>query len=93
MGRHAYRVIQEGLTNARKHAPDCAVDVTISGGPGQGLGVVVSNPLPATAPNHPIPGSGAGLEGLRQRAEMVAGKISAGATNDGRFELKVWFPW
>lgn len=93
VGRHAYRVIQEGLTNARKHAPDCAVDVTISGGPGQGLGVVVSNPLPATAPNHPIPGSGAGLEGLRQRAEMVAGKISAGATNDGRFELKVWFPW
>ncbi|MSS44897.1 hypothetical protein FYJ43_02275 [Cutibacterium sp. WCA-380-WT-3A] len=93
VGRHAYRVIQEGLTNARKHAPNCCVDITISGGAGQGLGILVSNPLPSVTQNHPIPGSGAGLEGLRQRAEMVAGRISAGVTSDSRFELEVWFPW
>ncbi|MEV0260056.1 histidine kinase [Streptomyces sp. NPDC050617] len=47
-GRTAYRIVQEGLTNARKHAPDATVDVRITGAAGEGLNVTVSNPLPAT---------------------------------------------
>jgi signal transduction histidine kinase len=44
--RTAYRVVQEGLTNARKHAPDAPVAVRVVGAPGSGLDVTVTNPLP-----------------------------------------------
>ncbi|MFI1847695.1 sensor histidine kinase [Streptomyces sp. NPDC020480] len=46
-GRTAYRIVQEGLTNARKHAPDAEVAVTASGAPGEGLTVEVRNPVRA----------------------------------------------
>lgn len=92
-GRHAFRVVQEGLTNARKHAPGCAVGVLVTGGPGEGLDIRVSNPLPVAAPARPVPGSGVGLEGLRERARMTGGRVSCGPTDDGRFDLEVWFPW
>jgi signal transduction histidine kinase len=46
-GRTAYRIVQEALTNARKHAPGAAVDVHLAGAPGQGLTVEVCNtPIP-----------------------------------------------
>lgn len=46
VGRTAYRIAQEGLTNARKHAPGAEVTVSVSGAPGDGLTVVVHNPAP-----------------------------------------------
>jgi signal transduction histidine kinase len=62
VGRTAYRVVQEALTNARKHAPGAAVDVHLAGAPGQGLTVEVCNQPPAPglagAP-HPDPGPAA----------------------------------
>ncbi len=45
IGRSAYRMIQESLTNARKHAPNTAVDVTLSGRPGGQLMLEVRNPI------------------------------------------------
>ncbi len=48
-GRTAYRIVQEGLTNARKHAAGTEVAVTLRGGPEAGLTVEVSNPLPGAA--------------------------------------------
>ena len=45
-GRVAYRVVQEALTNARKHAPGTPVDLVLDGGPGAGLRIEISNPLP-----------------------------------------------
>lgn len=45
VGRAAYRVVQEGLTNARKHAPGAPVEVTLRGGPGDGLEIEVANDL------------------------------------------------
>jgi len=48
VGRTAYRIVQEGLTNARKHAPDAEVRVRLAGAPGQGLTVEVHNAAPAT---------------------------------------------
>ncbi|WP_216651325.1 sensor histidine kinase [Actinomadura litoris] len=47
--RTAYRTVQEGLTNARKHAPDAPVTVRLTGRPGTGLEVVVTNPIPDNA--------------------------------------------
>jgi signal transduction histidine kinase len=46
IGRHAYRIIQEGPTNARKHAPGAPVRVTVAGGPGTGLAAVAAMTAP-----------------------------------------------
>ena len=64
VGRSVYRMVQESLTNARKHAPDTTVDVTLSGGPGGGLGLEVRNPIRVGAAASATPGSGLGLIGL-----------------------------
>ncbi|WP_129841799.1 histidine kinase [Streptomyces sp. RFCAC02] len=91
--RTAYRVVQEGLTNARKHAPGAPVTVTVTGGPGQGLTVTVRNPLagfPADAT--PIPGAGAGLTGLEERAALDGGTLTHGPAG-GAFELVAALPW
>jgi signal transduction histidine kinase len=50
VGRTAYRVVQEALTNARKHAPGAEVQVRLSGAPGRGLAVEVQNEPPDPAP-------------------------------------------
>jgi nitrate/nitrite-specific signal transduction histidine kinase len=49
VGRNAYRIVQEALTNARKHARGTAVKVTVSGGPGAGLEIEARNPLRSAA--------------------------------------------
>ena len=65
-GRTAYRVVQEGLTNARKHAPGQPVTVTLGGGQGAGLDVSVVNPAgpvsasTASAPPFPFPAAARG---------------------------------
>ena len=51
--RTAYRVVQEGLTNARKHAPGQPVEVLLDGRPGRRPAVDITNPLPASAPARP----------------------------------------
>ena len=92
MGRTAYRVVQEGLTNARKHAPDTLVTVALSGGPGDGLNISVRNPLRIGSPLD-VPDSGLGLVGLSERAALVGGRLSHGVTADHEFALTVWLPW
>ena len=47
LGRDAYRIVQEALTNINKHAPGTATEVTVSGAAGCGLHIVVRNRLPA----------------------------------------------
>ncbi|WP_235503276.1 sensor histidine kinase [Aeromicrobium sp. Root495] len=91
IGRTAYRAVQEGLTNARKHAPDTLVNVTTSGSPGSGLQIEVSNRLPIGR-DLGTPESGLGLVGLAERAELAGGRLTR--IRDGRsFTLRLWLPW
>ncbi|WP_432933987.1 sensor histidine kinase [Microbispora sp. CA-135349] len=84
--RAAYRIVQEGLTNARKHAPGLPVTVRLDGGPGRGLAIEVRNPVAASAAGAAadlLAGEGAGLAGIRERAELAGGRVEqAGAEKD-----------
>ncbi|MFZ3597859.1 histidine kinase [Streptomyces sp. BH104] len=91
-GRTAYRIAQEGLTNARKHAPGAEVAVTVKGGAGDGLTVTVRNPPPPGEVPH-VPGSGQGLIGLTERATLAGGRLSHGTEPDGGFAVRAWLPW
>ncbi|MCZ2263455.1 sensor histidine kinase [Isoptericola nanjingensis] len=104
VSRHAYRIVQEGLTNARKHAPWAPVAVAVTGAPGEGLTIVVRNPVRSVGPVPEAsvpPPSGLGLVGLTERVELVGGRLSYGTTadpasRDGRaaaFVLEAWLPW
>ena len=93
LGRALYRCVQEGLTNARKHAPATAVDLRISGGVGHGVDLVVSNPMPIGDPGVVAPESGFGLVGLAERVELRGGRQTTALTADDRFVLRVWLPW
>ena len=74
-GRTVYRIVQEGLTNAAKHAPARTVPVQLSGTPEEGIDVLVRNPLGVRA--GPTPGAGLGLVGLTERAELRGGRLEA----------------
>ncbi|WP_051450569.1 sensor histidine kinase [Actinospica robiniae] len=88
----AYRIIQEALTNARRHAPGAAVDVELcygetevrirvrDNGPG-----VVSAQVDAAAAGH-------GLAGMRERAAAVGGALTAGAVAGGGFSVEAALP-
>ncbi|WP_433797555.1 sensor histidine kinase [Actinoplanes sp. CA-252034] len=91
-GRAAYRIVQEGLTNARKHAPGVAVRVAVGGVAGDGLTIEVRNPIPVTVPARPIPGTGMGLIGLTERAHLAGGRLDHGRVDDD-FVLTAWLPW
>jgi signal transduction histidine kinase len=88
VGRTAYRIVQEGLTNALKHAPGAPVRVKVTGAPGNGLEVEVSNPAPQRKA-----GEGQGLRGLSERAALVEGRLEHGRTAEGDFRLAAWLPW
>ncbi|MFD8435079.1 sensor histidine kinase [Streptomyces microflavus] len=91
-GRTVYRIAQECLTNARKHAPGTEVTVTVTGGPGEGLTIEVANPAP-TEPYERVPGSGQGLIGLTERATLAGGRLEHGPTPDGGFVVRARLPW
>ncbi len=90
LGRTVYRVVQEGLTNARKHAAAARVGVHVSGNPTDGVTVRIENPLPPGS--RPASAPGYGLVGLTERAELAGGTLRWGV-RDRRFVLEVWLPW
>ena len=92
ISRDAFRVLQEALTNARKHAPGAKVTVRVAHDDtpaGGGLRILVSNP-PALS-GSTVPGSRVGLIGLRERVEMAEGTLDFGEQEDG-FVLDAWLP-
>jgi signal transduction histidine kinase len=92
LGRTAYRFVQEGLTNARKHAPDSAVEVLLDGAAGDDLRITITNLCPATSGQPAVPGAGMGLIGLGERVALAGGRIEYGVDHD-TFRLRAWLPW
>ncbi len=90
VGRTIYRIVQEGITNARKHAPGSTLTIELSGSSEDGVVVLVRNPL-GFGPTA-TPGSGLGLVGLTERAELSGGRLEHG--RDGTtWVLRAWIPW
>ncbi|MFK4546378.1 signal transduction histidine kinase [Streptomyces tendae] len=92
VGRTAYRIAQEALTNARKHAPGTEVTVSVTGAAGAGLALSVRNAAPRGEVPH-VPGSGQGLIGLTERATLAGGTLEHGPTPGGGFEVRARLPW
>jgi len=93
--RHAFRVVQECLTNARRHAPGQPVTVGLSGRPGRELRVRVENPTTSAAGGADglrVPGRGHGLTGLEERARLAGGSLTVEHA-DGRFTVEARLPW
>jgi signal transduction histidine kinase len=86
----AYRVIQESLSNARRHAPGAPVLVHVAYDP-DAVRVVVRNAQPAT-PARPSGGPGQGLVGMRERVTMLGGTLAANPTPDGGFAVVAVLP-
>lgn len=78
----AYRIVQESLTNALKHAAPGDVAVRIAHTPGGPLTVCVTSPF-GDRPGPRAPGSGAGLVGMRERIELLGGRFEAGPEGSG----------
>ncbi|MBC7279021.1 histidine kinase [Nocardioides sp.] len=93
VGTAAYRIVQEALSNARRHAPNEPVSVDLTMGE-EGLGIRVANALDGTAPaaDKDTTGGGHGLIGMRERATAVGGRITAGATDEDEFVVEALLP-
>jgi signal transduction histidine kinase len=86
----AYRIVQEALSNAMRHAPGAAVRVLIAYHP-SGVTVRIGNSAPAR-PGQPSAGVGHGLLGMRERTAMLDGDLAAGPTPDGGYEVTAMLP-
>jgi len=84
----AYRIVQEGLTNALKHAHASHADVTVRYSPDE-LQIEVRDDGPGAAPSD---GHGHGLVGIRERVKIYGGEMTAGAALDGGFVLSTRLP-
>ncbi|MEU6139672.1 sensor histidine kinase [Streptomyces sp. NPDC047081] len=85
----AYRIIQEALTNATKHATDHTAHVRLAYTVSR-LKITVTNGGRVAEP--PVPGGGFGLMGMRERAHSVGGDLRAGPLPDGGFEVSAALP-
>ncbi|MFE0022484.1 sensor histidine kinase [Amycolatopsis sp. NPDC059021] len=92
VARTAYRIIQEGLTNAGKHAPGARVWVTVEGAAGDGLRVTVRDSGAARTTGGP-PASGFGLLGLAERVALAGGTLDHHPVAEGGFVLGARLPW
>jgi signal transduction histidine kinase len=93
----AYRVVQESLTNALKHAPGAAVEIEVAGGPGAVEILVRNGPAAGRGAELERSGGGRGLAGMRERVaacggQVTAGPISADPATDGGWLVRAWLP-
>jgi signal transduction histidine kinase len=89
VGLAAYRIVQEALTNTRRHAPGAAVDVEVRYGD-DGLRLLIRDNGPGSGPTAPV--GGHGLPGMRERAAAVGGELRAGAATVGGFLVEARLP-
>ncbi|MEW1720979.1 histidine kinase [Streptomyces sp. NPDC093109] len=86
----AYRIVQEALSNALRHAPGSSARVEIGYVLG-GLGLRVVNTAPRGLVK-PSPGAGHGITGMRERVSMLNGEMTAESTGDGGYEVAAFIP-
>jgi signal transduction histidine kinase len=89
--RAAFRIVQEALTNARRHAGDVPIRVDVRRDGGVLLVDVVNGPGTSTVEE--AGGTGLGLVGIRERAALLGGSADAGPTLDGGFAVRVRLPF
>ncbi|NJQ04655.1 sensor histidine kinase [Streptomyces lonarensis] len=87
----AYRVVQEALANACRHAPRAGIRVVVDRDPGR-LTVSVHSARPSAPPLAGLPSSGRGLAGLRHRVAELRGTLHAGPVPGGGFRVRAVFP-
>ena len=90
VGRTLYRILQEGITNAAKHAPASLLSLCVEGSPEAGLTVTMRNPLGFGTTS--TPGAGLGLIGLSERAQLRGGRLEH-RREGGSFVVRAWIPW
>jgi signal transduction histidine kinase len=88
VSREGYRIVQESVTNALRHAGPVPVTVAVTVDPGR-LVLAVENPVPVGV-SAPV-GTGSGVRGLQERAALLGGTASAGVV-DGRWRVTVRLP-
>jgi signal transduction histidine kinase len=94
LGRDAYRIVQEALTNVGKHARGTQARVRIAGAPSHGLRVTVRNSTALGTHGWPsVPGSGTGLLGLQERVALANGVLVHGLDGSGDFVVEADLPW
>ncbi|OKH92390.1 hypothetical protein AB852_25335 [Streptomyces uncialis] len=91
-GHAAYRIVQESLTNAYKHAPGARIDVELRYEP-DSLVVEIASGAASRGPAADVVSGGQGLTGLRERARLVGGIVHAGPTDDGGFRVAGVLPY
>jgi signal transduction histidine kinase len=89
-GRAAYRIVQEALTNAGKHAPGAAVRVCVEQRETHLVVRVLNGP--SSAPADGAPSGGYGLVGLAERVRILGGRLTTGPRLDGGFEVEAVLP-
>ncbi|MFD0267159.1 sensor histidine kinase [Streptomyces sp. NPDC127106] len=89
----AYRIVQEALTNAYKHAPGAAITVELRYEDDSLVVEIANGPAPAGAAAGEVVSGGQGLTGLRERARLVGGMVHAGSTEDGGFRVAGVLPY
>jgi signal transduction histidine kinase len=94
----AYRIVQEALSNAMRHAPGSHVQLHLAHRP-DALALEVSNdvdpkaiPVLVASGNGSAGGGGHGLVGMRERVAMLGGSLDAGPTADGGFRVAAVLP-
>ncbi|MFI6041693.1 sensor histidine kinase [Nocardia sp. NPDC051321] len=88
--RAVYRTVQEALTNVRKHAPGAAVTIS-SACTDRIVSVSITN-VASAQPPIALPSAGSGLRGLRQRAQLLGGTVTAQALSDGGWTVRIELP-
>jgi signal transduction histidine kinase len=88
----AYRVVQESLTNALKHAPGAPVDIVVEGAGGYVEIDVRSGPAVGPPSGLERSGGGRGLTGMRERVAACGGELAAGPAQDGGWQVVARLP-
>nr|WP_279671950.1 histidine kinase [Flexivirga meconopsidis] len=93
VSRNAYRIVQEGLTNRRKHAPGRKIHIQLRHAD-DNLQLRMWNPLPQPSDDDErLPGAGLGLVGATERAVLVGGELTSGRDRAGDFVVRARLPW